>query len=179
MKYVLFVVFFMPLLCAAQIFSHVWTGAANNQWNNAANWQPASVPSASSSVRIDTCANCPVVLAGNVQVADLYVFESGINLGEHTLKCGELSVYFSVFVSNNSLIDAAEILVFTENTVNGDIRFETNQGQFQGGNTFNNSDFPTPALRPSFSLMNKSNIKTTFNLTIPYWRDSLMKMLDL
>ena len=138
MKYTLFVVFFMPLLCAAQISSHVWTGAANNQWNNAANWQPASVPSASSSVRIDTCANCPVVLAGNVQVADLYVFESGINLGEHTLKCGELSVYFSVFVSNNSLIDATEILVFTENTINGDIRFETNQGQFQGGNTFNN-----------------------------------------
>jgi dTDP-4-dehydrorhamnose reductase len=40
-------------------------------------------------------------------------------------------------------------------------------------------DFPTPALRPPFSLMDKSNIKTTFNLAIPYWRDSLKKMLSV
>ncbi|HMQ63882.1 MAG TPA: dTDP-4-dehydrorhamnose reductase [Flavilitoribacter sp.] len=34
-------------------------------------------------------------------------------------------------------------------------------------------DYPTPAERPPYSLLDKSKIKTTFNLEIPYWRDSL------
>jgi dTDP-4-dehydrorhamnose reductase len=33
--------------------------------------------------------------------------------------------------------------------------------------------FPTPAKRPNFSVLNKSKIKNTFGLNIPYWRDSL------
>lgn len=33
--------------------------------------------------------------------------------------------------------------------------------------------FPTRATRPSFSVLDKSKIKDTFQLTIPYWRDSL------
>ena len=34
-------------------------------------------------------------------------------------------------------------------------------------------DYPTPAERPPYSLLDKSKIKATFNLDIPYWRDSL------
>ena len=34
-------------------------------------------------------------------------------------------------------------------------------------------DYPTPAKRPNYSLLNKSKIKKEFNITIPYWRDSL------
>jgi len=33
--------------------------------------------------------------------------------------------------------------------------------------------YTTPAKRPHFSLLNKSKIKNTFNLTIPYWKDGL------
>tara|TARA_R110001583_G_scaffold82491_1_gene218779 strand:- start:18213 stop:19073 length:861 start_codon:yes stop_codon:yes gene_type:complete len=33
--------------------------------------------------------------------------------------------------------------------------------------------YPTPAIRPKFSVMDKSKIKSTFNLVLPYWRDSL------
>jgi dTDP-4-dehydrorhamnose reductase len=33
--------------------------------------------------------------------------------------------------------------------------------------------YPTPATRPAYSVLNKSKIKTTFALDIPYWRDSL------
>lgn len=39
-------------------------------------------------------------------------------------------------------------------------------------------DYPTPATRPHYSLMNKAKIKQQFNLTIPYWRDSLIKCLN-
>ncbi|MDN3587296.1 dTDP-4-dehydrorhamnose reductase [Pedobacter aquatilis] len=35
------------------------------------------------------------------------------------------------------------------------------------------SAYPTKAKRPAFSVMDKSKIKNTFNISIPYWRDSL------
>jgi len=33
--------------------------------------------------------------------------------------------------------------------------------------------YPTPAKRPHYSLLNKTKIKETFNIKIPYWKDSL------
>jgi dTDP-4-dehydrorhamnose reductase len=38
-------------------------------------------------------------------------------------------------------------------------------------------DYPTPAKRPSFSVLNKAKIKAAFQLEIPYWRTSLEKCL--
>ena len=38
-------------------------------------------------------------------------------------------------------------------------------------------DFPTPAARPFFSVLNKDKIKETFALTIPHWRTSLRECL--
>jgi len=40
-------------------------------------------------------------------------------------------------------------------------------------NPIRGSAYPTKATRPAFSVMDKSKIKTTFNIGIPYWRDSL------
>jgi len=40
-------------------------------------------------------------------------------------------------------------------------------------------DYPTPAKRPHFSLLNKAKIRTAFNLDIPYWRDALKACLEL
>lgn len=40
------------------------------------------------------------------------------------------------------------------------------------------SVYPTKAKRPSFSVMDKTKIKNTFNLTIPYWRDSLINCIQ-
>ncbi|MCL6267174.1 dTDP-4-dehydrorhamnose reductase [Flagellimonas myxillae] len=34
-------------------------------------------------------------------------------------------------------------------------------------------EFPTPAERPKFSVLDKSKIKSTFDLDIPHWKDSL------
>lgn len=38
-------------------------------------------------------------------------------------------------------------------------------------------EFPSPVKRPSFSVLDKTKIKETFNLTIPYWTDSLKKCI--
>ncbi len=34
-------------------------------------------------------------------------------------------------------------------------------------------EFPLPAKRPSYSVMDKAKVKTSFNIQIPHWRDSL------
>jgi dTDP-4-dehydrorhamnose reductase len=39
-------------------------------------------------------------------------------------------------------------------------------------------DFPSPVKRPSFSVLDKTKIKDTFGLTVPYWTDSLSKCIN-
>lgn len=38
-------------------------------------------------------------------------------------------------------------------------------------------DYPTPAIRPHYSVMNKAKIKADFNIQIPYWQDALNQCL--
>ncbi|MDD2888658.1 MAG: dTDP-4-dehydrorhamnose reductase [Aliarcobacter sp.] len=40
-------------------------------------------------------------------------------------------------------------------------------------------EYPTPAVRPHFSLLNKLKIKKMFNIEIPYWKDSLDECLKI
>jgi dTDP-4-dehydrorhamnose reductase len=39
-------------------------------------------------------------------------------------------------------------------------------------------DYPTLAKRPHYSVLNKSKIKTDFDIEIPYWRDSLKDCIE-
>lgn len=38
-------------------------------------------------------------------------------------------------------------------------------------------EFPSPVKRPSFSVLDKTKIKETFKLAIPYWTDSLRRCI--
>lgn len=40
-------------------------------------------------------------------------------------------------------------------------------------------EYPTPAKRPKFSLLNKEKIKTVFQIQIPGWKESLKKCVEL
>ncbi|MHB9016324.1 MAG: SDR family oxidoreductase, partial [Sulfurovum sp.] len=44
-------------------------------------------------------------------------------------------------------------------------------------NPIETKDYPTPATRPHYSLLNKSKIKRDFGIIIPYWKDSLDQCL--
>jgi len=46
-------------------------------------------------------------------------------------------------------------------------------------NPISTSEYPTPAKRPSYSVLNKEKIKKVHQLKIPYWRDSLKSCLSL
>jgi dTDP-4-dehydrorhamnose reductase len=39
-------------------------------------------------------------------------------------------------------------------------------------------EYPTPAKRPHYSILDKSKIKDTYHLTIPYWEDSLRECIE-
>lgn len=40
-------------------------------------------------------------------------------------------------------------------------------------------DYPTAAARPHYSVLNKSKIKSTYNIEIPHWEESLIKCVDI
>lgn len=44
-------------------------------------------------------------------------------------------------------------------------------------NPITTDQYPTPASRPHYSLLNKAKIKSEYNIVIPYWRDSLARCL--
>ena len=46
-------------------------------------------------------------------------------------------------------------------------------------NPIETKEYPTPAKRPHYSVLNKTKIKRDFGIEIPYWRESLKKMLNV
>jgi len=46
-------------------------------------------------------------------------------------------------------------------------------------NPIETKEYPTPASRPHYSLLNKAKIKKTYNINIPYWKDSLKECLNI
>jgi len=41
------------------------------------------------------------------------------------------------------------------------------------------AEYPTPAHRPHYSVLDKTKIKQTYNLDIPYWEESLKECVDM
>lgn len=44
-------------------------------------------------------------------------------------------------------------------------------------NPIETKDYPTPAKRPHYSVLNKAKIKADFNIEIPYWKDALVSCI--
>ena len=40
------------------------------------------------------------------------------------------------------------------------------------------SEYPTPANRPAYSVLDKTKIKQTYDIEIPYWEESLAKCIE-
>lgn len=45
-------------------------------------------------------------------------------------------------------------------------------------NPIETKDYPTPATRPFYSVLNKAKIKNTYGVTVPYWKDSLIRCIQ-
>lgn len=107
-----------------------------------------------------------------------------------------LSVVFDQIGSPTYALDLAEALVYiVDNRLykgRVGIYHYTNEGvcswydfakmavKFAGDKACNiqpcrSTEYPSKVTRPSYSVLDKSKIKNTFNLKIPYWADSLRK----
>ena len=40
------------------------------------------------------------------------------------------------------------------------------------------NEFPSPVTRPSYSVLDKTKIKETFGIKVPYWTNSLKKCIN-
>lgn len=45
-------------------------------------------------------------------------------------------------------------------------------------NAITTAQYPTPAVRPNYSILDKAKIKSEFGISIPYWQDSLAECLN-
>ena len=102
----------------------------------------------------------------------------------------ELNVVFDQCGTPTYALDLAKaIAVILKNPVEG-IYHYSNEGvcswfdltkmiaQYAGNTSCDirpchSSEFPSPVTRPSYSVLDKTKIKKTFGLSIPYWTDSL------
>lgn len=107
----------------------------------------------------------------------------------------ELKVVFDQVGTPTYAYDLAETIVkIIENPVEG-IYHYSNEGvcswfdftkmiaEYSGQTQCNiqpchSDEFPSPVKRPSFSVLDKTKIKETFGVSVPYWTDSLRKCID-
>lgn len=107
----------------------------------------------------------------------------------------ELKVVFDQVGTPTYAYDLAETIVkIIENPVEG-IYHYSNEGvcswfdftkmiaEYSGQTQCNiqpchSDEFPSPVKRPAFSVLDKTKIKETFGVSVPYWTDSLRKCID-
>lgn len=107
----------------------------------------------------------------------------------------ELKVVFDQVGTPTYAYDLAEAIVTILNNPQTGIYHYSNEGvcswydftktiaQYSGHMDCNiqpchSDEFPSPVKRPAFSVLDKTKIKQTFGLTIPYWTDSLKKCIS-
>lgn len=107
----------------------------------------------------------------------------------------QLNVVFDQVGTPTYALDlAAVILTALKNPVEG-IYHYSNEGvcswydftkmiaEYSGQTSCNihpchSDEFPSPVKRPSYSVLDKTKIKETFGISIPYWTDSLKKCIN-
>ncbi len=80
MKHLHFFIFFTLLTISTigiQAQENKWTGASDDQWNNASNWSLGTVPTNSDIVTFDNSPSSPVELSSTVNIGDLNIL-SGV-----------------------------------------------------------------------------------------------------
>ncbi len=90
---------------------------------------------------------------------------------------GDLATSIFKIIESNKKLSKTEIYNFSNEGVISWYDFAKEIMDFADLNCtivpIESHEYPLPAPRPSFSVLNKAKIKSTFNLKIPYWKDSL------
>ena len=129
----------------------VWTGAVNEAWNQAGNWNLNRVPLPEDHVIINSCTTCPV-LNQSVFIAGLKMTSGGkLNVENYTVSIAEAShVTSAEIISNSGMLKARDFDEIKSSTFTGSVTLEKTGGgnnRCFGGNTFS----------PELKISNLSN----------------------
>lgn len=104
-----FLLFAWIASCAVLSAQSTWTGTTSSQWNDASNWSPAAIPTASDDVVLTTAGFPPSTANFDVACASLTI-DAGVSLtittGEEVVVNGDLSVDGST-IGNGRLLLAS------------------------------------------------------------------------
>jgi hypothetical protein len=140
--------FLLALMISPALAQKNWVGTSTD-WNAAANWSPAGVPSATDQIFVGACTSCPVLTA-NLSVSNLTVQDGGkLTIGANTLTATDIFAASNAeIISTSGTIDANRTGVFSGNTITGNLTLRINfinpanrngyLGAQGGGNTFKN-----------------------------------------
>ena len=95
---------------------------------------------------------------------------------------GDLAVSILKIINSNKKLNQSEIYHFSNEGVISWYDFAKEIMDIAKVNCIitpiESYEYPLPAPRPHYSVLNKAKIKSTFGLSIPYWRDSLKLCLE-
>lgn len=117
-----------------------WTGALNQDWNEAQNWSQNRIPTANDLVVVNACTVCPS-LSSDITVAGIQMNTgSKFSLATYVLTAGEVTtINGSTVESNSGKIATKYFLEVKNSTFKGKITFQKSGGidnNCYGGNTF-------------------------------------------
>lgn len=122
----------LPLTSVAQYVD--WTGAVSTEWNEPANWNPATVPNSTSFVRITQAASGGryPVLSSSVKVGYFRLQTYQITIGSHTLEADEMDTTGGTIVSDNGRLKVTGINPLYGTYIQGPINIDLEYGRLFG-----------------------------------------------
>ena len=177
---------------------YVFDGNANHPYSEEDKVNPQGVYG---QTKLDGERNCLNENTDTVVIRTSWLYStSGNNFVKTMLRLGkereELNVVFDQVGTPTYAADLARVIlkIIETNTFVPGIYHFSNEGvaswfdfakaifEISGVNCKVNpvlsDEFPTPAKRPHYSVLNKSKIRNTFGVEIPYWKESLKVCID-
>ncbi|HSQ43836.1 MAG TPA: hypothetical protein VLM16_02495, partial [Ginsengibacter sp.] len=105
MKKTIVMLLIVTTITNTNLIAQTWNGSVSNDWNTAANWTPANVPTSSGNVIINNAAaSYQPALAGSVNIASLAMSSGILNLHNFTITCSGNAVFTGDSVLNGKVI---------------------------------------------------------------------------
>ncbi len=112
--------------------NYTWTGSANKDWNNSANWSPSGTPSSNDTVTIGTGSDT-LLIAANTTINRLVISGRVVNLGGYQLEISQRASLNGGKIYNGTLKMRGTYAFFQGTNTNCTIDCIVNQIKLSGG----------------------------------------------